>query len=61
MNKKTPLVIFGSSEIATLAKYYFDNDSSYQVVAFTVDDEYAKDTHCCELPLLPFSKAVIEL
>ena len=39
-SEKVPLVIFGSAEIAALAKYYFDNDSFYKVVAFTVDDEF---------------------
>ena len=33
-----PLVIFGSAEIAELAKFYFENDSNRKVVAFTVDD-----------------------
>ena len=44
MNKteKFPLVVFGSAEIAKLAKYYFDNDSEYNIVAFTVDDDYVE-------------------
>jgi len=62
MNKteKFPLVVFGSAEIAKLAKYYFDNDSEYNVVAFTVDDDYVEGKECCGLPLLPFSKTLKE-
>ena len=50
------LVIFGSAEIAELAKYYFDNDSDYRVVAFTVDDAYVKGDTFQGLPLVPFSE-----
>lgn len=53
---KRPLVIFGSAEIAELAMFYFSNDSKYRVVAFTVDDEYAKDDQFLGLPLIPFSE-----
>lgn len=50
------LVIFGSAEIAELAKFYFENDSDYRVVAFTVDDSYVKGDNCQGLPLVPFSE-----
>lgn len=53
MNK---LVIFGSAEIASLAKYYFSHDSSYEVVAFTVDDEFVDQEAFEGLPLVPFSR-----
>jgi sugar O-acyltransferase (sialic acid O-acetyltransferase NeuD family) len=39
--KEKNLVIFGSSEMALLAWYYFTYDTGYRVVAFTVDDSYA--------------------
>lgn len=54
MRKK--LVIFGSSEIAALAKYYFEHDSEYDVVAFTVDDDYLDGDSFEGLPLVAFSK-----
>ncbi|MBX2943806.1 MAG: acetyltransferase [Cyclobacteriaceae bacterium] len=42
MNK---LIIFGTGDIAQIANYYFDIDSNFEVVAFTVDKEYlAEDT-----------------
>ena len=52
-----PLLIFGSAEIAELAKFYFDNDSDYDVVAFTVDDAFADADQFMGLPLVPFSEA----
>jgi len=54
MNNK--LVIFGNAEIASLAKYYFEQDSKYTVVAFTVDDEYCNEDTFEGLPLIPFSQ-----
>ena len=52
------LVIFGSAEIARLCRYYFDHDSNYRVVAFTVDDSYVNVETIDGLPLVPFSKVV---
>jgi sugar O-acyltransferase (sialic acid O-acetyltransferase NeuD family) len=51
---KTPLVIFGSGDIAQLAHYYFSTDSNYEVVAFTVDQSYIKETKFCGLPVVAF-------
>ncbi len=51
---KKPLVIFGTGDIAQLAYYYFSTDSNYEVVAFTVDSTYIKESNFCELPLVPF-------
>jgi len=50
------LVIFGSREIATLARYYFEHDSEYEVVAFTVDDDHVDAERLDGLPLVPFSR-----
>ena len=51
-----PLVIFGSAEIAELAKFYFTHDSERKVVAFTVDDAYVQEDQFNNLPLVPFSE-----
>lgn len=51
-----PLVIFGSAEMAELAKFYFEHDSECKVVAFTVDDAYVKEDQFNGLPLVPFSE-----
>ncbi len=53
---KKPLVIFGSGDIAQLAHFYFSTDSSYEVVAFTVDSAYLKDTTFCGLPVIAFEE-----
>src|SRR3546814_9726255 len=34
------LVIFGSAELASLARFYFEHDRDWQVIAYTVDDLY---------------------
>jgi len=51
------LVIFGSAEIAELALFYFKHDSDWDVVAFTVDDDYVEGDRFQGLPLLGFSEA----
>lgn len=55
MSKKK-LAIFGSAEIASLAHFYFRHDSDYEVVAFTVDDDYADAQSFEDLPLLGFTE-----
>jgi sugar O-acyltransferase (sialic acid O-acetyltransferase NeuD family) len=51
---RKPLVIFGSGDIAQLAHYYFSTDSNYEVVAFTVDANYIKESGFCGLPVVAF-------
>ena len=51
---RKPLVIFGSGDIAQLAHYYFNTDSNYEVVAFTVDANYIKESEFCGLPVVVF-------
>jgi hypothetical protein len=55
-----PLVIFGSGEIASLARYYFENDTGRTIAAFTVDDEYAGEERFEGRPLLAWSQALKE-
>ena len=50
------IIVFGSSEIAELAKYYFEEEEKAEVVAFTVDDEYIKEDNFLGCPIVPFSK-----
>jgi sugar O-acyltransferase (sialic acid O-acetyltransferase NeuD family) len=37
---KEKIVVFGYGDIAQIANYYFDIDSNYEVVAFTLDRDY---------------------
>ncbi|NWL76373.1 transferase [Pseudomonas taiwanensis] len=53
---KTPLVIFGTGDIAQLAHYYFSNDSDFQVVAFTVDAAFITSSEFLGLPVVPFEE-----
>jgi sugar O-acyltransferase (sialic acid O-acetyltransferase NeuD family) len=55
---KKQLVIFGSGEIAQLAHFYFSTDSEYEVVAFTVDASYIKESQFCSLPVVAFNEVV---
>ena len=52
------IIIFGTGEIAKLAHYYFKHDPTcyFNVVAFTVDDEYIDSDTFNQLPLIPISK-----
>lgn len=51
-----PLVIFGSGEIAQLAHFYFSAGAKFDVVAFTVDTPYLKDSAFCGLPVVSFDQ-----
>ncbi len=53
---KTPLVIFGTGDIAQLAHFYFSTDSGYEVAAFTVDAAYRTDATFCDLPIIAFEE-----
>ena len=53
ITKKT-LIIFGTSDIAELAHYYFSHDSDYEVIAFSVDKDYFSLSDFCGLPVIPF-------
>ena len=50
------IIIFGSSEIAELAKFYFEEENKAEVVAFTVDDEYLEEDSFLGCPVVPFSE-----
>lgn len=50
------IVLFGTGEIAELADFYFSHDSEYDVVGFTVDGAFIKDTNFRGRPLVPFER-----
>ena len=54
MGKK--LVIFGVGEFAQLAHFYFKLNVEFEVVAFTVDKAYLKESYFCGLPVVPFEE-----
>jgi sugar O-acyltransferase (sialic acid O-acetyltransferase NeuD family) len=49
------VVIFGCGKIAEVAFQYLTNDSAHEIVAFTVDGEYLKQTKKYDRPVVPFS------
>jgi len=53
MSKKK-IVIFGTGDIAQIANYYFDIDSDFDVVAFTVNKEYLKEETFENKPVIAF-------
>ncbi len=53
---RKPLVIFGTGDIAQLAHYYFRTDSDYEIVAFTVDANYIRESEFCGLPVVAFEE-----
>lgn len=48
------VVIYGLGPIAELAKFYFDNDSDMEVVAFTVEHAYKDKDTFYDLPVVAF-------
>jgi sugar O-acyltransferase (sialic acid O-acetyltransferase NeuD family) len=50
------MVIWGAGKIADEAYFYFTNDSSHEVVAFTVDQEFMQGTEKLGLPVVPFEE-----
>jgi sugar O-acyltransferase (sialic acid O-acetyltransferase NeuD family) len=55
--KSKKLVIYGIGETADIAYEYFTHDSVYEIVAFTVEDEYCIGLdYFKDLPLIPFSR-----
>lgn len=53
-NKQREIFIFGVSEIAELAHFYFTTDSNYKVIGFTVDREFKTQETFCNLPVIAF-------
>jgi len=48
------VIIFGVSQLASLAHFYFRHDSPYKVIAFTVDKEFMRLDTYEGLPVIPF-------
>jgi sugar O-acyltransferase (sialic acid O-acetyltransferase NeuD family) len=52
--KRHKLIIVGDSAFAEIAYEYFTHDSDYEVVAFSVEQEYIKRESLFGLPIVPF-------
>lgn len=49
------LVLFGTGDLAEIARFYFEKDAGYEVAAFTVDRKYKKADSFLELPVYDFA------
>ena len=56
MLKAKKLVLFGDSAFAEIAFEYFTFDSEYEVVAFTVSQEFITKNELFGLPIIPFEE-----
>jgi sugar O-acyltransferase (sialic acid O-acetyltransferase NeuD family) len=54
MDKKRKLIIIGDTAFAEIAFEYFTHDSGYEVVAFSVEQEYLKRESLFGLPVAAF-------
>jgi sugar O-acyltransferase (sialic acid O-acetyltransferase NeuD family) len=54
VTQRKPLIIVGDSAFAQIAREYFDVDTSYQVVAFAVEQAFLKQTQLDGLPVVAF-------
>ncbi len=54
MEKKRNLVIIGDSAFAEIAYEYFSYDSDYEVVGFSVEQDYLQRENLFGLPIVPF-------
>jgi sugar O-acyltransferase (sialic acid O-acetyltransferase NeuD family) len=54
MEKTKKLIIVGSGETGLIAYEYFQYDSEYEVVAFSVNEQYISETTINDLPVVPF-------
>lgn len=52
--EKNKVVVFGISQLASLAHFYLKHDSPYEVVAFTVDREFINAKSYEGLPVVEF-------
>ena len=54
MKKTKKLIIIGSGETGLIAYEYFQFDSEYEVVAFSVNEAYIQENKINNLPVVPF-------
>jgi sugar O-acyltransferase (sialic acid O-acetyltransferase NeuD family) len=53
---KQNIIVFGSGDIAQIAAYYFEIDSEYEVVAFTVNKDYITQNEFEGKPVVAFEE-----
>ena len=53
-----PMIIFGTTELAEVARFYFAEVAQRSVSAFTVDGRYLKEAATCGLPIVAFDEVI---
>jgi sugar O-acyltransferase (sialic acid O-acetyltransferase NeuD family) len=53
---KKQIIIFGTSELAEIADFYFTHDSKFEVAGFTVDGTYLSQEKFRGRPVVPFEQ-----
>ncbi|MFY9074607.1 acetyltransferase [Malaciobacter mytili] len=48
------VIIFGTTDFAEVVSYYLTKDPNYEVICFTLDKEYIKDTNFNGIPIKEF-------
>ena len=61
MTDNRELLIFGATEYAQVAHYYFTRDARRTVAAFVLDDAFVTDAHVGPTPVVPWSEALARL
>lgn len=56
MSKSKKIVLFGCGDLAQIGYEYFNTDSPYEVVGFTVDETYLTKDTLLGLPVVPFEE-----
>jgi sugar O-acyltransferase (sialic acid O-acetyltransferase NeuD family) len=56
VDKNNSLLIVGDGEFAQIAYEYFTYDSDYEIVAFSVENEFLKRERLFDLPVVPFEE-----
>lgn len=49
-------IIFGIKDMASLAHFYFKNDSNHNIIAFSVDSNYLTENNFENLPVIAFEE-----
>jgi sugar O-acyltransferase (sialic acid O-acetyltransferase NeuD family) len=53
---KKRMIIFGLGDFARIAHFYFRHDSDWEVVAYSVTEEFRKEDRFMGVPVVPFEK-----
>ena len=50
------IVVFGIGQTSDIVSYYFEKDSGFEIVAYTIDDDHIQKPSHNNRPVIPFSE-----